>query len=181
MRIAKGAVKSAPVKVEKHEVKQEEKPQPKIGESLFGVKNGGSVSTSANPFSNPFSSKPNGANPFSQSGSTNPFGTSTPAPAVQITQPEKKEDEASTTLPETFAAKARISASPLPKQQPPRPHEPWPTNSAFPAPFPHYQLDAEYETLDAPSTPSIPVNARMDIDAEGSGSGGGKEDKEVFE
>ena len=181
VRIAKGVAKSAPAKVEKQEIKQEGKPQPKIGESLFGVKHGGSASTPANPFSNPFSSKPNGANPFSQSGSTNPFGASTPTPAVQATQLEKKEDEASTTLPETFAAKARISASSLSEKQPPRPHEPWPADSAFPAPFPHYQLDAEYETLDAPSTPSIPVNARMDIDTEGSGSGGGKEDKEVFE
>ncbi|KAI2476090.1 PDCD2-C domain-containing protein [Pyrenophora tritici-repentis] len=133
------------------------------------------------PLSNPFASKPNGANPFSQSGSTNPFGAATPAPAVQITQPEKKEDEASTTLPETFAAKARIAAPSPSEQQPPRPYEPWPADSAFPTPFPHYHLDAEYETLDAPSTPSIPANARMDIDTEGGGSGGGKEDKEVFE
>jgi pre-rRNA-processing protein TSR4 len=35
--------------------------------------------------------------------------------------------------------------------------------------------------LDAPSAPEIPENARMDIDTEGSGSGGGKEDKEIYE
>ncbi|CAE7209787.1 hypothetical protein P3342_011933 [Pyrenophora teres f. teres] len=181
VRIAKGAAKSASAKVERKEVKQEEKPQPKIGESLFGVRNGASASAPANPFSNPFSAKPNGANPFAQSGSTSPFGAATPAPAVQATPPEKNEDEASTSLPETFAAKARIAARSPSEQQPPRPHEPWPAESAFPTPFPHYHLDAEYEILDAPSTPSIPANARMDIDTEGSGSGGGKEDKEVFE
>jgi pre-rRNA-processing protein TSR4 len=186
VRIAKGAAnKPSAAKPEKKEVKEEEKPQPKIGESLFGVKNGTSASTSANPFSNPFSSKPNGAtaaNPFSSTpGGANPFGAPAPMPAVQVSEVEEKKDEASTTLRETFASKARLSSPPPSEQQPPRPHEPWPADSAFPTPFPHYNLDAEYETLDAPSTPSIPANARMDIDNEGSGSGGGKEDKEVFE
>ncbi|KAF1946714.1 hypothetical protein EJ02DRAFT_508587 [Clathrospora elynae] len=180
VRIAKGAGNKSSAKVEKKEVKQEEKPQAKIGESLFGVKNGGSTSAPANPFSNPFSSKTNGAvaaNPFStRSGSANPFGTSTLTPEV-----EDKQDEASTTLPETFASKARISSPPPTPQQPPRPHEPWPADSAFPTPFPHYHLDAEYETLNAPSTPSIPENTRMDIDTEGSGSGAAKEDKDVYE
>ncbi|KAB2102581.1 hypothetical protein AG0111_0g9093 [Alternaria gaisen] len=185
VRIAKGAnSKATTAKVEKKEVK-EEKPQPKIGESLFGVKNGTSASTPANPFSNPFSSKPNGAtsaNPFSSGGSANPFGTSSPTPAVQVSEPEEKKDEASTTLPETFASKVRLSSPPPSEQQPPRPYEPWPADSAFPTPFPHYHLDAEYETLDAPSEPSIPANVRvMDMETEESGKGGGKEDKEVFE
>ncbi|KAI4930960.1 uncharacterized protein J4E92_004794 [Alternaria infectoria] len=183
VRIAKGANnKASAPKLEKKEVK-EEKPQPKIGESLFGVKNGTGASTSANPFSNPFSSNPNGAassNPFSKPGA-NPFGASSPTPAVQVSEPQEKKDEASTTLPETFASKVRLSSPPPSEQQPPRPHEPWPADSAFPTPFPQYHLDAEYETLDAPSTPSIPANVRMDTDNEGSGSGGGKEDKEVFE
>ncbi len=188
VRIAKGASSKAnTAKVDKKEVKEEEKPQPKIGESLFGVKNGTSASTSANPFSNPFSSNPNvvaAANPFSsKAGGANPFGASTPTPAMQVNEPDEKKDEASTILPETFASKVRLSSPPPSEQQPPRPHEPWPAESAFPTPFPHYHLDAEYETLDAPSTPSIPANVRMDIDTEGEGGGssGGKEDKEVFE
>ncbi|USP73209.1 hypothetical protein yc1106_00483 [Curvularia clavata] len=188
VRIAKGAssLKTSAAKVEKKEEKQEEKPQPQIGESLFGVKNGAGASASANPFSNPFSSKPNGAtasNPFSsQKGGANPFGAPSPTPVVQATASEQKKDEASTTLPETFASKARISSPPPSEQQPPRPHEPWPADSAFPTPFPRFYLDAEYETLDVPSAPSIPANARMEIDSEGNGSsGGGKEDKEVFE
>ncbi|RAR04649.1 hypothetical protein DDE82_004363 [Stemphylium lycopersici] len=180
LRVAKGAsAKTVTVKSEKKEAKQEEKPQPRIGESLFGVTTGAGPSPTANPFSTPFSSKPNGAgpaNPFSShSASANPFGA--PAPA-----PEEDRDEATATLPETFASKARISSPPPSEQQPPRPHEPWPANSDFPVPFPYYHLDAEYETLDAPSTPSIPANVRMDMDGEGSASsGGGKEDKELFE
>lgn len=186
VRITKGAGNKIPAaKIEKKEERPEEKPQPRIGESLFGVQNGAGASASANPFSNPFSSKPGAgvANPFSsQSGSANPFGAPAPAPAVQAIASEKNKDEASTTLPETFASKARISSPPSSEQQPPRPHEPWPADSAFPAPFPHYHLDAEYETLDIPSAPTIPANVRMEVDGEGSDStGGGKEDKEVFE
>jgi pre-rRNA-processing protein TSR4 len=190
VRVAKGAGNKPPAtKTDKKEEKQDEKPQPQpqMGESLFGVKNGTGASATANPFSNPFSSKPNGAasNPFaSQSASANPFGTPAPAPApaVQAVAPEEKKDEASTTLPETFASKARISSPPPSAQQAPRPHEPWPADSEFPTPFPRYHLDAEYETLDVPSAPTIPANVRMEIDGEGSASsGGGKEDKEVFE
>ncbi|KAF2851090.1 hypothetical protein T440DRAFT_478586 [Plenodomus tracheiphilus IPT5] len=193
VRIAKGAGSKASVKVEKKDavkvekkdaVKVEEKPPPKIGESLFGVQNGASTATPANPFSNPFATQSNGtapSNPFSKPGNANPFGAATPA--VKVTsedRPEQKQDDASTTLPETFASKVRLSSPPA-VEQPARPHEPWPAESAFPTSFPHYHLDAEYETLDAPSTPAIPDNARMDIDTEGGGSGGGKEDKEVYE
>jgi pre-rRNA-processing protein TSR4 len=169
VRIAKGANNKTIAKPEKKEVAQEEKPQARIGESLFGVRNGSGGATPANPFSNPFASK----------ATVNPFAASTPT--VQVTSKEKP-DEAATTLPETFAAKVRLSSPPT-VGQPPRPHEPWPVASAFPEPYPHYQLDADYETLDAPSTPQIPANARMDIDTDGSGSGSGKgkEDTEVFE
>lgn len=47
------------------------------------------------------------------------------------------------------------------------PPEPWPAQSQF-TPYPHYYLDADYETLDN-ATPALPANARivedMDIDA----------------
>lgn len=180
VRIAKGAGSKPRAKPEQQQVKQEEKPQPKIGESLFGVKNGADSSAPANPFANPFASKASGttsANPFSsQKTGASPFAS--PTPTAQVTS-EPKQDEASTTLSETFASKVRLS-SPSPSQQPARPHEPWPAESDFPTPFPHYHLDAEYETLDVPSAPAIPENTRMDIDTEGS-SGGGKEDKDVYE
>jgi pre-rRNA-processing protein TSR4 len=184
VRIAKGVSSSKPsARVEKKEIMEEAKPQPKIGESLFGVKNDASASAPANPFSNPFASKSNGtapANPFSsQSGGANPFAA--PTPTVHVTSDEKQ-DEASTSLPETFASKVRLSSPPTSEQppQPARPHEPWPAQSSFPDAYPHYNLDAEYETLDAPSTPKIPENARMDIDTDG-GGGAEKDIKDVFE
>ncbi|KAF2266146.1 hypothetical protein CC78DRAFT_513982 [Lojkania enalia] len=182
VRIAKGvATKANPKKLDMVGVKQEDrKSQPKIGASLFGVKEGVNTGKHANPFSNPFSSNTNGntpVNPFSTSSAIpNPF--SSPLSASQPTSNGTK-DEASTTLPDTFASKVRIS-SPTASIQSPRLHEPWPAQSSFPPAYPQYHLDAEYETLDAPSAPQIPDNARMDIDAEGSGVGG-KEDKDVFE
>lgn len=185
VRVAKGASKAAEKKVQKPEVQQEEKPQPQpqLGASLFGVKSGGGAGGASNPFANPFSSGSNGAppsNPFaSGGGSANPFAK--PPPEAD-TAAKQTTDEAETTLTQTFADKVRLSSPPPSSPQPARPHEPWPEASAFPPAYPHFYLDAEYETLDAPSTPEIPANARMDVDAEGSSSsGGGKEDKEIFE
>ncbi|KAF1920464.1 programmed cell death protein 2 [Ampelomyces quisqualis] len=180
VRIAKGASNRAQTKAEKPQIAPEDKPQPKIGESLFGVKNGSSTTAPANPFSNPFSSHTAGkapANPFSSAPAPCDPGAA-PLPSVQVTGPETA-DVDSSKLSETFAAKVRLS-SPA-SEQPPRPHEPWPADPSFPEGFPRYQLEAEYETLDAPSAPQIPDHARMDIDTEGSGGGGGKEDKEVYE
>ncbi|KAJ4315731.1 hypothetical protein N0V94_005814, partial [Neodidymelliopsis sp. IMI 364377] len=183
VRIAKGASAKANAKPEKKEVKkEEEKPQPKIGESLFGVKSSASSTAPANPFSNPFSSNSNGgafANPFASSASA-PAAT----PTIEVTSDEKQ-DEAVSSLPETFAQKARIASSELSTTtttQPNRPQEPWPAASAFPAPFPHYSLDAEYETLGT-SAPTVPQNVRMmDVDSEGGASSGpGKEDKDIYE
>ncbi|KAJ4984792.1 programmed cell death protein 2, C-terminal domain containing protein [Stagonosporopsis vannaccii] len=189
VRVAKGAAAKAEKKAERKEVQQEEeKPQPKIGESLFGVKSSTSSTASANPFSNPFSANPSAApaNPFASSGSANPFAaaptTATPPPAIEVSSEEKKDDTPSS-LPETFAQKARISTPPPSNTAAPaRPHEPWPAPSAFPPAYPYYSLDAEYETLDT-AAPSVPQNVRMlDIESEGgNSSGGGKEDKEIYE
>lgn len=184
VRIAKGAGnKASAKKTAPKEVNEEPKPAANIGGALFGVNGDGRSSVPANPFANPFSSpsssNTNGnapPNPLPLSNATvNPF--SAPAPTVQVT-PEETKDETDPTLPETFASKVRLNASP--PSQTPRPHEPWPSESSFPPAYPYYHLDAEYETLDAPSTPQIPGNARMDIGTEGSG-GGGKEDKDLFE
>jgi pre-rRNA-processing protein TSR4 len=182
VRIAKGAGSRTQAKVEKPKVQHEETPQHEIGQSLFGVPNGAGATTPANPFSNPFSTNTAGkapANPFA-SASSPPVAT--PLPAAHVTTEAEIIDDGPATLSETFASKVRLS-SPPPAAQPPRPHEPWPAESSFTQGFPRYHLDAEYETLDGPSVPQIPDNARMDLDTEvnGSGSGGGKEDKEVFE
>lgn len=191
VRIAKGASsKPKPQAVSKADERAEsqEKPAPQLGNSLFGVKDGASGGTPANPFANPFSTN-NGnntpTNPFSKpSASANPFTSSTPP--IQVTSAEKedkansgKDEEAETSLPQTFAEKVRLS-SPPPATQPARPHEPWPAETAFPPTYPRYYLDAEYEALDAPSTPQIPENTRMDLDS-GNSEKGGKEDKEIFE
>lgn len=190
MRIAKGAGnKPAPQKKEeKGEVQPELKPPTNIGGSLFGVKSDTGAAP-ANPFSNPFSSNSAGkapANPFaSPSASPNPFAS--PTPAVQVTDMEtkaeskdepKQEEAAEAALPETFASKVRLTSPPT-QAQPARPHEPWPAPSAFPPTYPPFSLDAEYETLDAPSTPQIPGNVRLDVDADGGGVD--KDNKEVFE
>jgi pre-rRNA-processing protein TSR4 len=181
VRVAKGTGARAQAKAEKPKIEQEEKPQPKIGASLFGVASGGNATAPANPFSNPFSSSTTGkapANPFSSAPASSTL-TATSPPAGEVTTAGGA-DETTTTLAETFASKVRVSSPP--SEQPPRPHEPWPTEASFPEGYPRYHLDAEYETLDAPSVPKIPDNVRMmDIDTEESGSGGGKEDKDVYE
>ncbi|KAF1993282.1 hypothetical protein P154DRAFT_450626 [Amniculicola lignicola CBS 123094] len=185
VRIAKGSGTKVTTKVEmeKEEVKEEPKSKTQIGETLFGIKGGGS-SASTNPFSaNKNIGSP--ANPFSPPASTNPFAAlavttpfSPPIPGSKETAIGETEEGASTTLPATFASKLRVpSASPDP--QLPRPYEPWPSASEFPPPYPELFLDAEYETLDTPSTPEILANTRVDMDIEGSSSG--KEDKDVYE
>lgn len=181
VRVAKGAGSKSSAKVEKKEErkKEAETPQPKIGESLFGVTSS-STAAPANPFANPFSSASHSkalANPFSSpSAAASPFAA--PTPTVRVT-PDEAEAEATTTLPETFASKVRLTSA-TPSPQPARPHEPWPAQSSFPPTYPLYHLDAEYETLDAPSTPQILENTRVDVDMEGTG-GSGKEDKDVYE
>ena len=183
MRIAKGSSSKPAVKVEKKTVEPEASPQLQLGESLFGVKNSASTTAPANPFANPFASNGGAGqaptNPFAPTAATpTPFATA--APAIQVTN-DNTANEPSTTLAETFASKVRVSLPPV-TPQPARPHEPWPPEADFPPSYPPYYLDAEYETLDAPSKPLIPMNARVDMDTDMDGGGAsGKEDKEVFE
>lgn len=190
VRVAKGsktAAKTASKAAKEEPNHGQPAPQPKLGESLFGVKNGTAAPSTApaNPFSNPFSSSNAAsppANPFAPaSTAANPFAVPVKA-TLDADQPPPPPPSVPT---DTFASKLRInSPSPPPSSQPsaapPRPHEPYPPLNTFPPPFPHYSLDAEYETLDAPSTPSIPANTRLDMDTEAAG-GSGKEDKEVYE
>ncbi|KAK4119100.1 hypothetical protein N657DRAFT_582317 [Parathielavia appendiculata] len=154
-----------------------------LGEALFGVKpatasgtapRANPFATSSTPSTNPFASKPPSpaANPFAQQ--TNPaMPGKTEAPNL---------DQATKDLPKTFAETLSIN-NPQPPHGPPPPPEPWPAESAQPTPYPiRWLADAEYETLDPISLPPVtqPTTTAMDIDS-GEGSGGGKEDKEVFE
>ncbi|OCK77248.1 hypothetical protein K432DRAFT_358940 [Lepidopterella palustris CBS 459.81] len=180
--------------------KESPKPAQNIGASLFGVQSTATSSTPASPFANPFSTASGGniqPNPFSTYSAAvpgNPF--SPPAPTASIAtataippQPLTSTQTNLSTLPEIFASKASIftpSISPSSPTAPPPPYEPWPSNSLFPPPYPSYYLDADYETLSALPTPSIPSTTRMEIDEPdnngGDGKGGnGKEDKDAFE
>lgn len=88
---------------------------------------------------------------------------------------------ANESLAQTFAEKARIS-SPAPSQTEmtaPEATEPWPEDSAFPAPYPAYSIDADTEYLE-PESQDVPANARLDR-SNGEGSSGGAEDKVLFE
>ncbi|KAK0713203.1 programmed cell death protein 2 [Lasiosphaeria miniovina] len=172
-----------------------------LGESLFGVKPAAAsaVGTTArvNPFAtssspatistNPFVPKPASAtttpvNPFS-----NPQAVTPPAPEVKTeniaASTTSDDDAAIKDLPKTFAETLTLN-NPQTVSEPSSPPDPWPETSEQPAPFPvRWLADAEYETLD--STPLPPpgkfvVETEADA-ASSNGSGGGKEDKEVFE
>ncbi|KAF2459524.1 programmed cell death protein 2 [Lineolata rhizophorae] len=192
---------------DKAEQKEWVSPQERLslGGKLFG--SGSSVSEPASPAAsarpNPFSAAAASqapANPFSRPAPPplSPFSTASSLAA----KPPQKPDEpspsatASTTLPESFASKVRLSSpestattttttSSSSSPQPAAPPEPWPPESAFPKPYPLYHLDAEYETLDAAKPAPLPAHARMELDDGGSGggsSGGGKDDsKDAFE
>lgn len=192
LRIAPGTAAAAASREKKRVEEQaaksrakEEKPAPKppsnLGETLFGAQTIGSPSGSANPFSTGAAGSAFGSNPFS-SGS-NPFSTETkPEPktttAVPPTTAEKIES-----LPKTFAETLSLNNN-QPAASPAPPPEPWPAAADQPPPYPaSYLSEAEYETLDPVSPPTVPQTARMDVDAAepGKGGGGGKEDREVFE
>ncbi|RMJ23310.1 PDCD2_C domain protein [Aspergillus sp. HF37] len=158
----------------------EAKPKQDLGASLFGAGSlTGSVSGNANPFSSSSSADAN------QNQSQNPFAT--PAPTTSPPQPSQSNQQSD--LSETFAAKVRISSSSptSPKIPPPEaadtPQTPWPPQSAFPTPYPHLYLDAEYETLSRPSSPTVPDNVTFEnADEDGKGGGGSTAElKDAFE
>ncbi|KAF2972743.1 hypothetical protein GQX73_g682 [Xylaria multiplex] len=165
---------------EKPKSKEEPKPPSNLGETLFGAKTLGGAS-GANPFATPGSGNASASsNPFASS--SNPFNT--PKPNAEITnepQPEAdtKTNEEVEALPKTFAE--TLSLNNTQTSIPQTPPEPWPPEASQPKPYPiSYLSEAEYETLD-PTPPPVPqATVKMDVD-DTSGSGGGKEDKEVFE
>ncbi|KAL2134913.1 hypothetical protein VTI74DRAFT_10405 [Chaetomium olivicolor] len=167
------------------ETQPKETPTPKaasqgLGEALFGLKT--PTASGAAPRANPFatSSTPS-ANPFASKASAapvNPFSSQPAATSTPETDPTTASD-----LPKTFASALTLN-NPQPPHGPPPPPEPWPDLASLPAPYPvRWLADAEYETLDPISLPAVPTGpTQMEIDSgEASGSGGGKEDKEVFE
>jgi pre-rRNA-processing protein TSR4 len=154
----------------KHNILQETSSPINVGAALFG--NSTSVQ-STNPFATKWSGQ---SNPFASapSSASNPFSSLSDLAA----KPAQKPASGMSTLPETFASKARISAQsagPLIA----RPHEPWPESSRLSSPYPTFYLEAEYETLSEYPKPEPRLQATLDL---GEDSSGGKaEDKELFE
>ncbi|KAF2760833.1 hypothetical protein EJ05DRAFT_435196 [Pseudovirgaria hyperparasitica] len=152
---------------------ESKKQQMNLGESLFGAKplTGGG----ANPFSaSSGSSVP--PNPFASSHTSNPFA----ATSLLAAKPPQPPTLQLSNLTDSFADKLRISSPPHAIRQPARPHEPWPSESSFPDPYPIYNLDADYETLDA-EAPMPPQNVRMQLDVDGEFSNSAKDMKGEYE
>ncbi|KAJ5523083.1 hypothetical protein N7513_012627 [Penicillium frequentans] len=166
--------------IEQKETTPTPPPQPQqprdLGASLFGATAlTSSVSANANPFSsNPGSSAGGFANPFAM---PKPSTAPAPAPAPAPTPVQSSTNA----LAESFADKVRISSPEPSASNPalttfkPTPESsgalaPWPEQAAFPAPYQNYFLDAEYETLSRPSTPTVPDNVQMEpMEEEGAG------------
>ncbi|PLN83258.1 putative PDCD2_C domain protein [Aspergillus taichungensis] len=171
--------KQEPAKTQQESKPESDAPKQDLGASLFGASTlTGSVSGNANPFSSS-SASPAPSNPFAA-----PAPAPTPAPAAAPpSAPEKQpspENDAS--LAESFADKVRVS-SPPPESKAPEasgPPAPWPAESEFPAPYPQYYLDAEYETLSRPSTPTVPENVTVE-NADDDANAGSSDLKDTFE
>ncbi|KXJ90747.1 programmed cell death protein 2 [Microdochium bolleyi] len=162
------------------------KPPSNLGETLFGSKGLGTSSGSANPFATGPSAGGNSSNPFASP--SNPFAAPATTAQKTTTETRPEEDEAKTkveeeakSLPKSFAETLSLNNPQDPSLNPPPPPEPWPTETDQPSPYPvSYLSEAEFETLD-PTPQTIPQATRMDVDDSSGASGGGKEDKEVFE
>ncbi len=153
------------------EDRSQKKPPQNLGSMLFNSSPPLHTYGNANPFSSSTSPSPN---PFSASTQANPFSSQGPSP--KSPSPASNPPLTSSTLSETFAQKVRLSSLP----PPPAPCEPWPPASEIPSPYPSYHLDADFETLDAPSLSSSSTARAMDIDDPPS-STSKDEDAETFE
>ncbi|KAJ9488462.1 hypothetical protein VN97_g4809 [Penicillium thymicola] len=166
-----GQNKQVEAKTEEPQPAAPEQPKQDLGASLFGATNlTSNISSNQNPFSSVSGPTPAGNNPF--------------ATPVQATAPTAEKPAVSaSTLASSFADKVRISSSPPSAATKKTPESstpvPWPAQSAFPAPYKNFYLDAEYETLSRPSSPEVPDNVQIEpMEEEGAGGG---ELKDTFE
>ncbi|KAJ5239595.1 hypothetical protein N7468_004214 [Penicillium chermesinum] len=155
--------------------KEAPKPKQDLGASLFGVTSlVGSVSANTNPFSTKPASSP----------SDNPFAT--PKPASNSTAPTDGlaasfADKVRLSSPETDPTAIKSSPPGAASKQTPEstgPQTPWPAQSAFPAPYKYFYLDADMEAMSNPSTPQVPENVTLEPMDE---DGGGADLKDTFE
>lgn len=124
-------------------------PLQNLGNTLFNSKPTPLTYGNTNPFSTSIAPNPNSltSNPFSP-----PQTASLPSKPSQTSSAEN--------LPVTFAEKVRLSSPPPDAAQP---QSPWPPESELPPPYPSYYLDADFETLDAPSpTQSLSNHAKFE-------------------
>ena len=137
-----------------------------LGNDLFDIAGVPTLTPNVNPFSASLGRLDTRSNPFAKP------NMAPDSPSLWF--------GASSDLPMTFAQKVSLSStSPTRDLEPP---EPWPVSSSLPSPFPLYHLDADYETLDAPSLPSAPPSLPMDLDnVSRTSSTAPKEDLETFE
>ncbi|OJD22611.1 hypothetical protein ACJ73_06035, partial [Blastomyces percursus] len=153
----------------------ESKPIQDLGSSLFGA-SPSNQGQSANP--NPFSTA-------SSPSQANPFASLAPTSSLSAKPPQKPSSPPSTeSLCETFAEKVRLSSPPPPnpaKAVAAGPPLPWPPQSAFPKPYPHHRLDAEYETLSRAPSPTLPTTAQPVLMGEDTSTTAGAEPKDTFE
>ncbi|KFY23952.1 hypothetical protein V493_05537 [Pseudogymnoascus sp. VKM F-4281 (FW-2241)] len=184
LRSLRSSSEAAAREAQKEEAKPTPKPTPQgqgkvVSNTMFGDSLFGSKPTGGAFGGNPFSSAPAGAaagNPFSTAAPTaNPFSTSELA-----AKPPQKPDTPAADLPQTFASALSLNAPP---QSPPPAAEPWPADSALPAPYPLFYLaDADYETLDKDEPEPIQKHQMLEMEEEGSSSASSaKEDKDVYE
>ncbi|KAG9249160.1 programmed cell death protein 2 [Calycina marina] len=173
LRTTGAAMKEKKTKDKPKENTEQAKAVAQIGDSLFGAKPF-SGSSSMNSFSklgagpiNPFSSSsPSASTP------SNPFAAKSP-PSKPTPQPQSL----TTDLPKTFASTLSLNNNQKPQQF--GPPEPWPSEASLPPAYPVYYLDPDYEELDPINDIPLPPQ-NMQID-DSSSTGGGKEDKDIFE
>ncbi|KAL1959808.1 hypothetical protein VTO42DRAFT_953 [Malbranchea cinnamomea] len=183
--LQKAGGKKEEIEEKEQQQQQAQRPKQDLGASLFGVSPSmSSPSGNANPFSMSSSASAS-STPASQA---NPFAP-LPQPSTLAAIPPQK-PEAEEKLSESFADKVRISSPPPPPftstsaehaKQPIGPPLPWPDQSAFPKPYPHYYLDAENETLSRPPTPALPTSVPAIDEEPASSAGGAADSKDAFE
>jgi pre-rRNA-processing protein TSR4 len=149
---------------------EQEKPKQDLGAALFCSTGPTPAHSNANPFSiSTSNTSTTPVNPFSSIAPTSTLVSKPPQPPVDCTE-----------LPiETFAQKLHISDATSSKSTT-SPAEPWPPESSFPTPFPHYNIDADYETLTPEKTDPQPANGQSSSQYEAEDTGTDKDTADMI-
>ncbi|ETI29444.1 hypothetical protein G647_01897 [Cladophialophora carrionii CBS 160.54] len=163
-----------------------------LGSALFGgPTQQPAANNGANPFSISGSTATSPENPFSMSSShgsaaANPFASIDSPSTLAALPPQNPVNESSPQpLTQSFAEKLKIGAeSTAHGKEQKILHEPWPSPSDFPPPYPSFYLDAYPEELEKEQPSTIPVkngeSSKTHYDAEDSGTASnGKDDYDM--